>query len=77
MDFDPEDWLDRLKQAGIRRLRIYQHGSFGPGEIHAPSPEIDAVWNEIKGPDLEKWKLVEQALRARTGPFWGWGDLDL
>jgi hypothetical protein len=39
----------------------------------ALSPECEAIWAEIRGPEnVDKWRQVEELVRARIGPFVGW-----
>jgi len=70
---DTEDWLARLKEGG-GTIRV-DAATMYPREKEV-SPECEAIWNEIRGVDnQDRWREVEELVRARVGPIVGWGDL--
>jgi hypothetical protein len=68
-----EDWLARLKEAG-GTIRV-DAATMYPRDKDVSS-ECEAIWNEIRGMEnQDKWRQVEELVRARVGPIVGWGDL--
>ena len=70
-DFDPEDWYERLKKAG-GSIRVDKY-HFGEARDFEPSPECEAIWNEIKG-EANRYRAnaVYVYVRAKAEPFEDW-----
>ena len=74
--FDAEDWLARMKEeGGTAHVEV---ANLLPKKGVPLSPECEAIWAELQGPEnVDKWRAVHALVLQKVGPLdagRGWGE---